>query len=92
MIDDGGRFLDRWGSKAAMLGWSAIDVFGIVRSLDSANRPVLHLGQPIGLVPLIGGGNVVAISAETAIQRPSGATLSYLRRPVPWVWELVQDG
>jgi hypothetical protein len=28
LIDDGGKFLDRWGVEAARLGWSALDVFG----------------------------------------------------------------
>jgi hypothetical protein len=28
LSDDGGRVLDRWGSEAARLGWSALDLFG----------------------------------------------------------------
>ena len=28
LIDDGGKFLDRWGGEAARLGWSALDLLG----------------------------------------------------------------
>ncbi|MER2519501.1 MAG: hypothetical protein ABTQ34_02300 [Bdellovibrionales bacterium] len=29
IVDDGGRFLDRWGRQATKLGWQALDVFGV---------------------------------------------------------------
>jgi hypothetical protein len=28
-VDDGGRFLDRWGGEAERLGWTAVDLFGL---------------------------------------------------------------
>lgn len=45
-----------------------------------------------GLVPLIGGGEVVALTADRAsIRRRQGATLTYLRRPMIGavaIWDL----
>ncbi len=29
LVDDGGRFLDRWAAEAAAAGWDAADVFGV---------------------------------------------------------------
>ena len=38
-LDDGGRFLDRWGSEAALWGWTAGDLFDVPRE-----------GKPGGLI------------------------------------------
>lgn len=69
VIDDGGRFLDCWGPQAAALGWTAREVFGA------------HPGAPErrhdcrGLVLLLTGLRVVAITAESAtIQVRPGVT------------------
>jgi hypothetical protein len=87
LIDDGGQFLDRWGMKAARLGWSALDVFGVHPAAPSTTY------DAIGLVPFIRGGDVVAIGSDRATIRTQGGTLlTYLRRPQPGpiaVWELI---
>jgi hypothetical protein len=88
LIDDGGRFLDRWGSEADQLGWSAVDVFG-VRSAEP------HGGYDIvGLALLIRGGDVVAIGPSRATIRTStGMLLTYLRRTQPGavpIWDLIE--
>lgn len=93
LIDDGGRFLDEWGAEAARLGWRAVDVFGIVRSLGTDLRPRDEVGQRSGLVPLITGGRVTSIGPDRAtITMPTGtASTYYLRRPVPGavaIWEI----
>jgi len=87
LIDDGFRFLDRWGTNAASLGWTALDVFGVHPSAPAARYDVM------GLVPLISGHDVVAITITSAtIRRTSGAELVWLRRAqvgaVP-LWDLV---
>ena len=46
LIDDAGRFLDRWRSEAARLEWSTTDLFGVSRQLDSRNRPTSKVGRP----------------------------------------------
>jgi hypothetical protein len=93
LIDDGGRFLDEWGAEAARLGWRAVDVFGVVRSLGTDLRPRDEVGQRSGLVPLISGGRVTSIGPDRAtITMPTGtASTYYLRRPVPGavaIWEI----
>lgn len=91
LIDDGGRFIDRWAQTAAACGWSATDIFGLQPSAPAARY------DGMGLVALIGGGEVVAVRNDSAtIRRPGGNCLTfYLRRPRPGavpVWELVDRG
>lgn len=87
LIDDGGRFLDRWGAEAERLGWKAEDVFGVHPVVPSARYDLM------GLVPLIGGGNVVAVTENRAtIRRQTGAELTYLRLAMEEavaIWEVV---
>ena len=76
VIDDGGRFLDRWATEAAGLGWQAIDVFGVHPAAPSARFDAM------GLVPIIGGGEVISITERSAtIRSPGGQLLVYMRRP-----------
>jgi hypothetical protein len=75
LIDDGGRFLDRWASDAAQLGWQAGDVFGI-----HPTAPTCRFDH-MGLVSNIAGGEVVALNKRSAtIRSPGGSHLVYLRR------------
>ncbi len=91
LIDDAGRFLDHWAIQVAAMGWTTQEVFGV------------HPGKPDaridlkGLVPCIGGKEVIAVSADSAtIQTLSGAHQRVFRRSdiqssgrVP-VWEIDQ--
>jgi len=63
IIDDGGRFLDRWASQAEALGWDTAAVFGV----DPA-APGWRLDLA-GLVVLIDGADVTAITDRTAMLR-----------------------
>ncbi len=75
-IRDGELFLAKWARQAAHLGWTAFDVFGAHQTAPAANYAAM------GLVLLIRGGRVVAISAETAIiEQASGSRLTFTRRP-----------
>jgi hypothetical protein len=56
-IDDAGRFLDQWGSRAVEFGWTAGDLFDVPRD-----------GKPGGLVWFLGGESVQAIGPR----RPDG--------------------
>jgi hypothetical protein len=60
VLDDGGRFLDEWADKASKLGWTIDEVFG-VGSYDSLGPKERH-----GLMFVIGGGEVVAVSDRCA--------------------------
>ena len=78
IIDDGGLFLDQWANKAAALGWTVVDVFG----LNPANPSVRYDGM--GLVPLIKGQRIIAISADSArLRMRTGHIQTYARRPSP---------
>ena len=72
VVDDAARFLDDWGRKAAALGWSATDVFGL------SIQPPRIRSEMAGLLPLVAGGTVVAIarhprpSARAPVMRWSG--------------------
>jgi hypothetical protein len=75
LIDDGGKFLDRWAVQAARLGWSVLDLFGA--------HPVApaYRYDAAGLVNLISGGDVVDIRTDRAVIRtPSGNSLTYYLR------------
>lgn len=91
LIDDGGRFLDRWAKAAAGCGWSGTDIFGLQPGAPTARY------DGMGLVALIGGGEVIAVGNNSAtIRRPGGSCLTYyLRRPRPNavpIWELFERG
>lgn len=87
VIDDAGRFIDRWAATAARLGWDTASVFAV-----HPEKPEARVDMA-GLVWLIDGSEVVAISADTAkLRHKRGAVLSYYRRPrgepLVMVWEL----
>jgi hypothetical protein len=86
MVDDAGHFLDRWAATAAALGWTTCDLFGAHpaapwQKIDS-----------IGLLPLINGAAVEAITEDSATLRlTSGARQRYFRRSTPGIvpiWSL----
>jgi hypothetical protein len=87
---DARRFLGKWGAKAARLGWSVEDVLGMHPLAPEARY------DAVGLVPLIRGNEVVAISKHRAtIRTARGGLMTYYRhRPnnnsVLGVWELLQ--
>jgi hypothetical protein len=86
LIADGHRFLDVWGAEAARLGWGTLDLFGVHPGAPAARYDVM------GLIPMVRGGEVIAIEPTRATTRmPSGGLLTYLRRPQPgavpiWNW------
>ncbi len=60
LLDDGGRFLDRWAAKAIGLNWTVEDCFGV-----DPRAPGARLDQ-MGLVPLICGTEIIAITEDSA--------------------------
>jgi hypothetical protein len=55
-LDDGGRLLDRWGSEAALWGWTAGDLFDVPRD-----------GQEGGLIWFLAGERVEAFGPDHAV-------------------------
>lgn len=79
LADDGRRFLRRWGVEAVAAGWTTTDLFGLHPTAPAARYDAM------GLVALIAGGDVVAITSRFAtIRMASGSCLTYyLRLPRP---------
>lgn len=77
LLRDTARFLDRWSSTARAMGWTALDLYGV-----HPTRPLVRF-DVMGLLPLLQGGEVAALTEESAsIRRPSGAVLRF-PRPAP---------
>jgi hypothetical protein len=87
LIRSGSAFLEQWAPKAAELGWTDIDLFGVHPTAPAARFDVM------GLVPIINGGEVVAITERSAtIRSPGGSRLVYMRRTTGGrvcLWELI---
>jgi hypothetical protein len=87
IVRDADLFLSIWGKQAADLGWTSLDLFGAHPKAPAARYSCM------GLLLLLRGGRVVALTASTAIiEQQSSARLTYTRRPpgaecVP-LWEL----
>jgi hypothetical protein len=76
IIRDAELFLSTWGKQAADLGWTTLDLFGVHPKAPAARFSCM------GLLLLVNGGRVVAITTETGmIEQQSGARLTYTRRP-----------
>lgn len=72
--DDALAFLDAWGERAHTFGWSGLDLFGVHPS-----RPRERL-DAMGLVPLLSGRRVVAMTGAAAgIAAPGGGALIFWR-------------
>ena len=92
-IDDCGRFLDNgWGPRAEALGWGPLDLFGCDRE-----RPFARIDRA-GLLWLINGSKLVALTAETAIiETSTGHRQTFQRRPremgsIVLAWDLDPQG
>ena len=79
-----------WAAAAARLGWTELDLYGV-----DADRPYVRV-DGFGLLPVLNGGRIVALTADVAsLETPGGARQSYRRQPdrpgrVP-VWEVVRS-
>jgi hypothetical protein len=85
-VEDGRRFLAKWGEQAAALGWTPRDLFGLQKSPDqphpSYRRPSRY--DETGLIWLLQGRTVVALTDSTAaIENPTGAITVYRRYDKP---------
>jgi hypothetical protein len=81
-VQDGRRFLAKWGEQAAALGWTPRDLFGLDQPHPSYRR--LSRYDETGLIWLLQGRPVVALTAATAaIENPTGAITVYRRYDKP---------
>ena len=83
-------FIRDWASQAHGLGWKPLGLFGV-----HPTAPVARLDAK-GLVLLLGGRPVVALTEDSAaIRTGAGGTLTYRRHPRPpagrcLVWDLAK--
>ena len=85
-VQDGRRFLARWGEQAEALGWTAKDLFGLLTVPEHAKPSFNRLSRydETGLIWLLNGRRVVALTEATAaIQGPTGAVTVYRRHNKP---------
>ena len=89
--EDAYTFLRDWAARAHDLGWTALDLFGV-----HPEKPWARF-DCMGLVPLLNGARVTALSdLEAVIEKPSGARLTFRPRTMApdeacLVWELGCD-
>jgi hypothetical protein len=85
-VDDGRRFLARWGDQAHALGWTARDLFGLLTVPEHAKPSFNRLSRydETGLIWLLDGRKVLALTEATAaIQSSTGAITIYRRHNKP---------
>ena len=81
-VEDGRRFLARWGEQAEALGWTARDLFGLQAPPATPHPSYSRLSRydEIGLIWLLCGREVVALTdATAAIQNPTAAITVFRR-------------
>jgi hypothetical protein len=81
-VEDGRRFLARWGEQAEALGWTARDLFGLDTPPAKPHPSYSRLSRydATGLIWLLRGRPVIALTEATAaIQNPTGAVTVYRR-------------
>jgi hypothetical protein len=76
-VEDGKRFLAKWGSQAEALGWTSADLFGLHTPPEQPHPSYRRLSRYdcTGLVWLLEGRPVIALTADTAaIENPASIT------------------
>jgi hypothetical protein len=85
-LADGEHFLAQWGDRAELLGWTPRDLFGLAPVPDKPRPGYRRLSRydKTGLIWLLGGRQVLAITESTAaVERPTGAITMYRRHNKP---------
>jgi len=81
-VEDGHAFLARWGDQAEALGWAAKDLFGLHEPPEKPHPGYSRLSRydETGLIWLLQGRKVVALTEATATIRNQIGTLTIYRR------------
>jgi hypothetical protein len=82
-VEDGKRFLAKWGEQAEALGWDSRDLFGLHRPPERPHPSYSRLSRydATGLIWLLQGRRVTALTADTAaIENPATGSITTYRR------------
>ncbi len=81
-VEDGRRFLAQWGDQAQALGWTPRDLFGLHQVPDKPAPSYRRLSRydQTGLIWLLQGRTVVALTTDTAAIQGSNGNLTVYRR------------
>jgi hypothetical protein len=85
-IEDGHRFINEWRNQALALGWTARDLFGLHKPPEQPHPSYRRLSRydATGLIWLLEGRKVIALTADTAtIRCPSGTVTTYRKSNKP---------
>jgi hypothetical protein len=80
-IEDAQSFLPIWGTQADALGWTARDLFGLAEMPERPGQSYQRLSRydQTGLVWLLHGRRVVALTKDAAVIQTANSTLSYYK-------------
>jgi hypothetical protein len=85
-VEDGRRFLAKWGEQAEALGWDSRDLFGLHTPPAKPHPSYSRLSRydETGLIWLLDGRDVMALTKATAsIRSATGAITTYRRFDKP---------
>jgi hypothetical protein len=85
-VEDGRCFLAIWGAQALALGWTARDLFGLHTVTENPHPSYRRLSRydETGLIWLLQGREVIALTADTAtIRGPSSSVTIYRKSNKP---------
>jgi hypothetical protein len=81
-VEDGKRFLAKWGEQAQALNWTSADLFGLHTPPEQPHPSYRRLSRydQTGLIWLLEGRPVVALTAHAAaVENPTGKITTYRR-------------
>jgi hypothetical protein len=83
--EDGARFVTQWGKLAEALGWAPADLFGLHTPPEkpAPNYRRLSRYDQTGLIWLLHGRRVVALTKDTAVIETANGTVAYRRYNKP---------
>jgi hypothetical protein len=81
-VEDGRRFLARWGKQAEALGWTARDLFGLQTPPAKPHPSYSRLSRydETGLIWLLQGREVAALTETTASIRSAAGNITIYRK------------
>jgi hypothetical protein len=93
-IRDADSFFATWGAQAQELGWTAADLFGLhpTPARPAAEFSRLSRRDTLGLIWLLDGRPVIALTDQEAAIRGAGGVLVYRKQRRPNVGPLAVEG